>query len=61
MDGIVVISPPPERQVACPRLDGIAWQKMKENDSEMREFWVTVGAMVLGYLMYLGLRSMFKK
>jgi len=57
----VVISPPPERQVACPRLDGIARQKTKEMDIEMREFWVTVGAMVLGYFMYLGVRSMFKK
>ena len=57
----MVISPPPERQVACPRLDGIARQKTKEMDIEMREFWVTVGAMVLGYFMYLGVRSMFRK
>lgn len=35
--------------------------KTKEIGIEMREFWVTVGAMVLGYVMYLGLRSMFKK
>ena len=28
---------------------------------DMREFWVTVGAMVLGYVMYLGIRSIGKK
>ena len=40
---------------------GSQGDKTKESGIEMREFWVTVGAMVLGYLMYLGLRSMFKK
>ena len=28
---------------------------------DMREFWVTVGAMVLGYIMYLGIKSIGKK
>ena len=40
---------------------GSQGDKTKEIGIEMREFWVTVGAMVLGYLMYLGLRSMFRK
>ena len=38
----------------------------KEGDVErkekgMREFWTTVGAMVLGYLMYLGIKAISKK
>ena len=28
---------------------------------DIREFWVTVGAMVLGYIMYLGIKSIGKK
>ena len=28
---------------------------------KMSEFWRTVGAMVLGYFMYLGLRSILRK
>ena len=33
----------------------------KERRRGMREMWVTVGAMVLGYLMYLGIKSMGRK
>ena len=33
----------------------------KERRRCMREMWVTVGAMVLGYLMYLGIKSMGRK
>ena len=32
-----------------------------ERKHTMREFWVTVAAMVVGYLMYLGLKSMTRK
>ena len=35
--------------------------KTKERRRGMREMWVTVGAMVLGYLMYLGIKSMGRK
>ena len=35
--------------------------KTKERRRDMREMWVTVGAMVLGYLMYLGIKSMGRK
>ena len=34
---------------------------MSYRKKEMREFWTTVGAMVLGYFMYLGLRAIFRK
>ena len=30
-------------------------------ENTMREFWVSVGAMVLGYIMYLGVRAIFKR
>lgn len=33
----------------------------KERRRGMREMWVTVGAMVVGYLMYLGIKSMGRK
>lgn len=33
----------------------------KERRRSMREFWVTVGSMVVGYLMYLGVKAMCKK
>ena len=33
----------------------------QRKEKTMREFWITVASMVLGYLMYLGIRSMGKK
>ena len=51
---------PPERCVPCP-MSGRDVFGNQLRSSKMREFWVTVGAMVLGYLMYLGIRSMFRK
>lgn len=30
----------------------------KKGGAIMREFWVTIGAMVVGYLMYLGIKSL---
>lgn len=33
----------------------------KKGGAIMREFWVTIGAMVVGYLMYLGIKSLGRK
>lgn len=30
----------------------------KKGGAIMREFWVTIGAMVVGYLMYIGIKSL---
>ena len=34
---------------------------LKWKDPYMREFWTTVGAMVLGYFLYLGVSAIFRK
>lgn len=34
---------------------------VERKEKGMREFWTTVGAMVVGYLMYLGIKAISKK
>lgn len=36
-------------------------QRKERKEKTMREFWITVASMVLGYLMYLGVKSMGRK
>ena len=35
--------------------------KQRKGANAMREFWVTVGAMVLGYVLYIIVKSISKK
>lgn len=36
-------------------------QLNKNKEVRMQETWVTIASMVVGYLMYLGVKSIFKK
>ena len=36
-------------------------KRTKQKGNDMREFWISVGAMVLGYFMYLGLKAIINK
>ena len=55
----VVRFAPPERCFLAQRLGGA--RSATNGRKDMRELWVTVGAMVLGYIMYLGIKSIGKK
>ena len=45
----------------CDNTLAFAKEGEAERENDMREFWTTVGAMVVGYLMYLGIKAISKK
>lgn len=43
------------------RICAILRSSTQRKEKTMREFWITVVSMVLGYLMYFGVKSMGRK